>query len=103
MELFLYIFFSVYGVEVREDTKILKQDIRLLRISVLEVREEVRRNRVMLKGILKLLEGGSANMEEANGLPEEFPLMPIDTEEQFIKLEELLNDVDLKTKLVSVH
>jgi len=97
----MVVFFSVR--QVCEDMNSLKQDIRLVHISVLEVKEEVRRNRLILENILKHVEGGSVPLEreEVETLPEEFPPLPIETEDQFKNLEELLADDNLKTRLVS--
>jgi len=99
--LIMDVFFSVR--QVCEGMNSLKQDIRLVRISVLEVKEEVWRNRLILENILKHVEGGSAPLEreEVETLPEEFSPLPIETEHQFENLEELLANNNLKTRLVS--
>jgi len=85
--------------------KTLKQNVRLVRINMLEMKDEIRRNRSIMEKLLRLVEGRSIEVieeqEQSNGLPDEFPSLPIETEEALEKLEELLDDQKFRSILVS--
>ena len=75
----------------------MKQEVRMVRISVLEIRNELWRNSLQPQRASAYLDG---DMQE-DCLPDGIPSLPINTQEDLDKLEEVLNNKNSRDSLVS--